>query len=153
MILRTAGFAEITTTILYSLLRLRSEVFVVEQNCVYPDLDGRDLEPGTLHVWLAEGEQVTACLRVLDEPDGAARIGRVVVAPAWRGKGLGDQLVAGALTAIGDRPVRLESQSGVTALYARHGFTVSGPDYVEDGIPHTPMFRPAPSSQPPPAGG
>ena len=79
MILRTARFADLDTVTLYALLRLRSDVFVVEQACPYPELDGRDDEPGTEHRWFEDDAGApTAYLRTLAENDGATRIGRVV---------------------------------------------------------------------------
>ncbi|WP_435205995.1 GNAT family N-acetyltransferase [Micromonospora sp. bgisy143] len=141
--IRTALFADLDARTLHDLLKLRIDVFVVEQNCPYPELDGRDVEPGTRHVWLTDGDAPLAYLRILADPDGVARIGRVVVAPAARGGGHAGRLMAAALDVIGDRPSVLEAQSHLVAFYARHGFTVSGPEYVEDGIPHTPMRRDA----------
>ena len=124
---------------LYALLCLRSEVFVVEQACAYLDLDGRDLEPGTTHLWLTTADGVVvAYARVLTEPTGLHRIGRVVTDPAHRGRRLSSRLLDEAI-AICDRPVLLDAQSHVTAIYERHGFEPHGPEYVEDGIPHTPM--------------
>ncbi|MEU6023192.1 GNAT family N-acetyltransferase [Micromonospora sp. NPDC047134] len=139
--LRIAGFADLDARTFHDLVRLRIDVFVVEQECAYPELDGRDLEPGTRHLWLARDGAVLAYLRILADPDGVARIGRVVVAPSARGAGHAGRLLAAALAEIGDRPCVLEAQSHLVDFYARHGFTVSGPDYVEDGIPHTPMRR------------
>ncbi|MFI5928109.1 GNAT family N-acetyltransferase [Micromonospora sp. NPDC051543] len=141
--IRTALFADLDARTLHDLLKLRIDVFVVEQNCPYPELDGRDVEPGTRHVWLTDGDALMAYLRILADPDGVARIGRVVVAPAARGGGHAGRLMAAALDLVGDRPCVLEAQSHLVAFYARHGFTVSGPEYVEDGIPHTPMRRDA----------
>ncbi len=139
--LRVAGFAELDARTFHDLVRLRVDVFVVEQECAYPELDGRDVEPGTRHLWLARDGAVVAYLRILADPDGVARIGRVVVAPSARGAGHAGRLVVAALAEIGDRPCVLEAQSHLVDFYARHGFTVSGPEYVEDGIPHTPMRR------------
>ena len=82
--LRVASFRDLDVSTLYAILKLRSDVFVVEQKCVYADLDGRDAEPGTRHVWLARGEEILAYLRILDDGD-TERIGRVVTAPAARG--------------------------------------------------------------------
>ncbi|MEV6815051.1 GNAT family N-acetyltransferase, partial [Micromonospora sp. NPDC051296] len=98
-----------------------------------------DVEPGTRHLWLTQGGAPVAYLRILADPGGVARIGRVVVAPAARGGGYAGRLMAAALAEIGDRPCVLDAQSHLVDFYARHGFTVSGPEYVEDGIPHTPM--------------
>ncbi|MFY1620146.1 GNAT family N-acetyltransferase [Micromonospora sp. WMMD736] len=139
--IRTALFADLDARTFHDLLKLRVDVFVVEQNCPYPELDGRDVEPGTRHVWLTDGDALLAYLRILADPDGLARIGRVVVAPAARRGGHAGRLMAAALDLIGDRPSVLEAQSHLVAFYARYGFTVSGPEYVEDGIPHTPMRR------------
>jgi ElaA protein len=137
--LREAGGAEITAADLYAALRLRAEVFVVEQHCVYLDPDGRDLEPGTTHVWLVTPDGATAAyVRVLTEPLGGHRIGRVVTDPEHRGGRLAGRLIDHAL-AFADRPVVLDAQSHLTAVYARHGFEPDGPEFVEDGIPHTPM--------------
>ncbi|MGC4852620.1 GNAT family N-acetyltransferase [Micromonospora sp. DT4] len=143
---RTASFAELDARTFHDLLKLRVDVFVVEQNCPYPELDGRDVEPDTRHVWLTDGGAPLAYLRILTDPGGVARIGRVVVAPSARGGGHAGRLMTAALDLIGDRPAVLDAQSHLVAFYARHGFTVSGPEYVEDGIPHTPMCRNARSA-------
>ena len=136
-----AAFDDLDPHTLYALLRLRVDVFVVEQACPYPELDGRDTEPGTRHVWLADDPGAPlAYLRIVEEPDGV-RIGRVVTAPHARGRGLAGRLVEKALDVAGDRTVRLEAQTGARGLYARYGFAVDGPEYVEDGIPHVPMVR------------
>ena len=136
-----ASIAELDARTFHDLLRLRVDVFVVEQACPYPELDGRDVEPGTRHLWLTRDGAVAAYLRILADPAGVARIGRVVVAPSARGEGLAGRLMSEALALVGDRPCVLEAQSHLVGFYAGHGFTVSGPDYVEDGIPHTPMHR------------
>ncbi|SCF30278.1 ElaA protein [Micromonospora viridifaciens] len=136
-----ASFAELDARTFHDLLRLRIDTFVVEQSCPYPELDGRDVEPGTRHLWLTRDGGVVAYLRILADPGGVARIGRVVVAPAARGAGLAGRLMTEALTLIGDGPCVLEAQSHLAGFYAGHGFTQCGPGYVEDGIPHTPMRR------------
>src|SRR5687767_7739245 len=109
--LRRARFAELTPFELYGLCRLRVDVFVVEQECPYPELDGRDLEPATEHLWFEADGLPVATLRVLDD-GGSRAIGRVATAAGWRGHGLAARLMAGALSG-----------------------------YVEDGIPHLPMQR------------
>lgn len=126
----------------YAVWRLRQQVFVVEQDCPYPDLDGRDLEPATRHVVLLDDEDVIGTLRVLDD-GGWARIGRVVVAPSARGRGLAAQLMDEAMALCGDREVRLDAQTGLTAFYEGYGFEVSGAAFDEDGIMHVPMVRPS----------
>src|SRR6266581_866139 len=70
--LHVAAFAEVPPATLYALLQLRVQVFIVEQRCPYQDLDGRDTDPGTRHVWLADGEVPLAYLRILAEPDGTS---------------------------------------------------------------------------------
>ena len=111
----------------------------MEQACPYPDLDGADTHPETLHLWAADGAGPTAYLRMLTEPDGSLRIGRVCTRADARGRGLAAELLRAALLRGHGRPVTLHAQTHLTAWYRRFGFVVSAPDYVEDGIPHTPM--------------
>lgn len=150
MIFRAASFDELDAPTLYALLKLRVDVFVVEQGCAYPELDGRDTEPGTSHLWYERDHTPVAYLRILTdvEPGGpdrpVARIGRVVTAKDARGLGLANRLVAEALAVIGDKPVVLDAQTYVVPLYRRYGFTPTGPEYLDDdGIPHLPMRRDA----------
>lgn len=125
----------------YDVWRLRQQVFVVEQDCPYPDLDGRDLEQATRHVVLLDDDgSVLGTLRVLDDGD-AARIGRVVVAPAARGRGLAALMMDEAMAVCGGREVRLDAQTGLTGFYEAYGFEVTGPEFDEDGIMHVPMRR------------
>jgi ElaA protein len=139
--LRSSLFADLDVATLYAILKLRVDVFVVEQKATYPELDGRDTEPGTRHVWLARGDEIQAYLRILD--DGAtARVGRVVTAPEARSGGYASRLMRHALEVIGDRPSTLEAQAHLTGFYGRFGFVPAGPGYVEDDIPHVPMRRP-----------
>jgi len=144
---RAASFRDLDTTTLYALLKLRTDVFVVEQKCAYPELDGRDPEPGTRHLWLDRDDQILAYLRILDDGD-VRRIGRVVVAPGERGGGHAARLMAEALTVIGNRATVLEAQAYLVEFYAKFGFEQTGLEYLEDGIPHVPMRRPAPASGP-----
>ena len=140
-----AGLDQLPVRTAYDVWRLRQQVFVVEQDCPYPDLDGRDLEDSTRHVVLLEGAAVVGTLRVLDDGDWS-RIGRVVVAPAARGRGLAAVLMERALELCGDREVRLDAQTGLTAFYEGYGFVVTGPEFDEDGVMHVPMTRAARSS-------
>lgn len=139
-----AGPDELPVRTAYDVWRLRQQVFVVEQDCPYPDLDGRDLEDTTRHVVLIDDdgpdEHVVGTLRVLDD-GGWARIGRVVVAPAARGRGLAVLLMDRAMALCGDREVRLDAQTGLTAFYEGYGFVVTGPEVDEDGVMHVPMSR------------
>lgn len=136
---RSAAFAQLDVATLYAILQLRGDVFVVEQRCVYRELDGRDTEPTARHLWIATPTgAVCAYLRALDEGGGVTRIGRVVTAPAWRGRGLADRLV-GHVLAEASGPVVASAQAYLHAWYRHRGFAVVGPGYDEDGIAHMPM--------------
>lgn len=137
--LHACAFASLDTATLYALLRLRIDVFVVEQACAYPELDGRDTEPATRHVWAAVGQRPVAYLRLLAEPDGTSRIGRVCVDRRHRGEGLAALVMAEALRLAGGTTLVLDAQSHLRGWYERQGFAVTGPEFVEDGIPHLPM--------------
>jgi predicted GNAT family N-acyltransferase len=138
--LHRARFAELSPFEVYGLCRLRVDVFVVEQECPYPELDGRDMEPATVHLWYERDGEVLATIRVLD--DGATRaIGRVATAPAARGQGLAARLMAEGIALCGEVPITLGAQAYLEHWYERFGFRRSGPGYVEDGIPHVPMRR------------
>jgi ElaA protein len=134
---------------LYALLRLRSAIFVVEQNCVFLDLDGLDRHCDHLCGFDAQGELV-AYARLL--PPGVkhaeAAIGRIVVAPPRRGTGLGHALMRQALAACAERypgqAVLIEAQQHLEPFYAHHGFATIGSPYLEDGIPHVHMRLPPP---------
>lgn len=142
--LHIATIDQLDATTLYRLLRLRTDVFVVEQGDPYAELDGRDLEPSAVHLWLARGDEPVGYLRILDDPDGATRIGRVVVAADARGGGLSGRMMSAALEHIGDRRCVLAAQSHLAGFYARYGFSVTGPEFLDGHIPHLPMARPAP---------
>lgn len=136
--------ADLEPDLLYSLLRLRVDVFVVEQTSPYPELDGRDLEPGTRHYWLGGSgrpEPVLGCLRLLVEPGGEFRIGRVCTAAHARGKGLARRLMEAALAELGDRPCALDAQAHLVEFYASLGFAPAGDRYDWDGVEHVPMRR------------
>ena len=134
-------FDELTVDELYGILRLRVDVFIVEQNCPYPDIDGRD--PESTHIFARQGEQVTACLRLFwkkDEP-GVMCLGRV--ATALRGVGLGGELlrrgVCTAFDELGAREIYIEAQEYALGYYAREGFVPCSDIFLEDGIPHRQM--------------
>jgi ElaA protein len=139
---------DLTPRALYGLLRLRVDVFVVEQHCAYAELDGRDLDAGTTHFWTGPDTGPSASLRLLTEPDGVRRIGRVCTAAALRGRGVSRRLVAAALAEVGDAPCVLDAQEHLVALYGGFGFAPSGPGYDWDGIAHVPMRRPGDTSAP-----
>ncbi|MCW2774131.1 MAG: GCN5-related N-acetyltransferase [Nocardioides sp.] len=144
MITITAGpFTALDGPTAYAVWKLRQDVFVVEQQCPYPDLDGRDDEPGTRHVLLRDDalpdvQSLLGYARVLD--DGATwRIGRVALTPSARGRGLADHLMSTALEVSQARDVVLDAQAPLTGWYATFGFEVDGAEFLEDGIPHVPM--------------
>lgn len=139
---RTARFADLDVGTLYALLRLRVDVFVVEQHCAYAELDGHDAEPDTWHLWTADETGPSAYLRLLAEP-GGRRIGRVCTRSDARGTGLAELIMREALRLAGSALVGLDAQSQLVAWYERFGFTPDGPEFLEDGIPHVPMVRPA----------
>jgi ElaA protein len=140
-VLHAATGTELTTADLYDLLRLRVDVFVVEQECPYPELDGRDLLASTVHLWWRE-DSVLGCLRLLDE-GSVTRVGRVCTAASARGTGLGGRLMAAAVERIGARESVLGAQVQAQGLYARFGYVPEGEAYLEDGIPHIGMRRPS----------
>ncbi|MFF2082186.1 GNAT family N-acetyltransferase [Nocardia sp. NPDC058176] len=142
--LKRSWAADLDTATLYRLLRLRVDVFVVEQECAYPELDGRDLEPRTRHLWLDDDGAVVATLRLLEEQVNGVRgfrIGRVCVALTARGHGYTTRLMQAALAETGTDTVRLDAQSHLVDMYAKFGFEVDGPEYDDDGIMHVPMRR------------
>jgi ElaA protein len=131
---------------LYELLRLRVDVFVVEQACPYGELDGRDLEDRARHYWLTgpgEPEPVLGCVRLLKEPDGGYRIGRLCTSRDARGRGLGRQLMQAALAEVGDGACILDAQEHLAEFYREFGFEPTGPAYDWDGVAHLPMRRPS----------
>jgi ElaA protein len=137
--LHSSSVAEIDPVVLYEILRLRVDVFVVEQECPYPELDGRDLEPTARLLWFADDDaRVLATLRVLHDGDDR-RIGRVATAAAARGRGLAADLMRAAVAGCEGRLVRLDAQAHLSGWYARFGFVVNGDEFLEDGIPHLPM--------------
>ena len=139
--LRRAPFAELTPFEVYGLCRLRVDVFVVEQECPYPELDGRDTEPATVHVWFEDADgTIAACIRVLDDGETRA-IGRVATDRRYRGRGLAARLMEEGIALCAGFPVTLGAQAYLEGWYGRFGFATCGPGYVEDGIPHVPMRR------------
>lgn len=135
-----ATFDELTPRQLYAILRLRSEVFVVEQECVYLDLDGVDTTPNVRHIWVEQDRRIIAVVRLID--DGLRRhIGRVATAADARGRGLAGKLIDYCL-ATSEGPWALAAQSHLAGWYSGFGFAIDGDEYLEDGIPHVPMTRP-----------
>lgn len=140
---REAALADLPPAVLYALLRLRVDVFVVEQECAYPELDGRDLEPTCVHVWAEVDGTVAATLRVLRDADGRGRIGRVATGREFRGAGVAARLMDRALELLAGSDVVLDAQAHLQHWYARFGFVAQGELFQEDGIPHVTMVRTA----------
>ena len=140
-ILHKRTFQELTVDELYELLRVRSEVFVVEQNCVYQDLDNDDQE--SIHLWLTVDEKVVALARVC--PAGThmkeVSIGRVIT--TVRGKGYGKQIMLHAIDAakenFGAKLIDIEAQEYAKGFYESVGFRQSSDTFMLDGIPHIKM--------------
>ncbi|WP_028450418.1 GNAT family N-acetyltransferase [Chitinibacter tainanensis] len=136
---------EFDSLTLYHYLQLRQAVFVVEQACAYPDLDALDLSADHLLGW--DGEQLAACLRLVPPGEKFAEpsLGRVVVAPAWRGTGAGHALIAEGLRFAAQRYPgqgnRIGAQAHLQGFYGRHGFVTISALYDEDGIEHVDMLR------------
>ncbi|SVA11790.1 uncharacterized protein METZ01_LOCUS64644, partial [marine metagenome] len=128
--IRDQSFDKFDALALYALLRLRVDVFVVEQECPYPELDGRDLEPTTRHVWIDEGGMPVACLRLLAEPDGSHRISRVATAADQRHQGLAGLLVDHVMATTPGRLV-LDAQTYLEPWYVEHGFARTGDEFTD----------------------
>lgn len=132
---------------LYDVLRLRSAVFVVEQACVFHDIDGQD--PQAMHLLGYDAGSLVAYARCFGPEMKFAPVvlQRVLVHPAWRGTGQGHGLVRQALHHVqgqwGSQPVRISAQTHLQKFYQQHGFEPMGPPYLEDGIAHIGMLRPA----------
>ena len=156
VVLHRSDVRTIDPLALYAILRLRVAVFVVEQACAYPELDGRDVEPGAELLWATESGDVLATLRVLHDADGALRVGRVATAPAARSRGTASLLMHAALERCAEvdpsAPVVLDAQAHLASWYGRFGFEPDGEQFDEDGIPHVPMRRDARSAHRAPDG-
>lgn len=151
--LHLAAPAELAASTLYRILQLRVDVFVVEQQCPYRELDGRDLDPGTRWLWATDPAHtddptspgtVLATLRILREDHRTARIGRVATAPQARTGGIATALMRRALEVLDTEAaveVLLDAQTPLVGWYQRFGFEAAGPEFVEDGISHLPMRR------------
>jgi ElaA protein len=144
---RVASIDEIPARTLYEILRLRVDVFVVEQDCAFPDLDGRDVEPDARHLWIEDGDDVVGYARLLAEPEGGSTIGRVVTPIVHRGTGLGAHLMRESIARVA-YPIRLKAQQRLAGWYEQFGFEVTGAAFDEDGIAHVPMRLDEPPSPP-----
>lgn len=143
------SFEQLSTWQLYDCLRLRTDVFIVEQTCPYPELDGRDKHPETYHLLGYRDDKLTAYARLLpagltyDDPS----IGRVVTAQSERGNGCGHELLRQALQHMHElwpnQAITIGAQARLVSFYQQHGFETISAEYLEDGIAHIDMTRPA----------
>ena len=138
-------FHELGVQELYDILQLRSEVFVMEQDCVYQDLDGKD--ELALHIIGYKNKKVVAYTRVFRAGDyfKEASIGRVVVRKSERQFGFGLQIMQASIAVIeqnfGSTPIHISAQKYLTKFYSSLGFKKVGEEYLEDGIPHLVMIK------------
>ncbi|WP_131105809.1 GNAT family N-acetyltransferase [Ornithinimicrobium sufpigmenti] len=139
---RAARLVDLDPLTLYGLLRLRVDVFVVEQDCAYPELDGVDTEATTEHLWIEADGVPVATVRTLVDAQGVHHLGRVATRRDHRGHGYASTLVQAGLDRIGGHAVHIGAQAYLERWYERFGFRRAGKDYLEDGIPHLPMVRP-----------
>lgn len=138
VIIRESSVALMDPLVLYAVLKVRVDVFVLEQGSAYQELDGRDIEPGAVILWAEEDRQVLSTLRLLVEED-SRRIGRVATAPAGRGRGLGADLMRHAIRMSKGAKIVLDAQEHLEGWYQKFGFLRSGEPFWEDGISHVPM--------------
>ncbi|PPA70608.1 GNAT family N-acetyltransferase [Jeotgalibacillus proteolyticus] len=137
-------FEELSATELYEILMARNSIFVVEQQCAYQEIDGYD--PKSFHLTLREGDKLVAYARLL--PGGVKydlpSIGRIIVAPEYRGSGAGRRLVARSVNIMvkdwGVEQIKLQAQVYLRHFYESFGFEPTSEEYLDDGIPHVDML-------------
>ena len=134
-------FGELTTEELYEILKVRTKIFVVEQNCPYLDPDGMDYQ--SLHVFYEENGQVLAYLRAFRKDEEMVQMGRVL--SAEHGKGYGRKILTEGLNQIrqkmNPKRIYIEAQCYATRFYEREGFRICSEEFLEDGIPHVGMIK------------
>ncbi|UXP33390.1 GNAT family N-acetyltransferase [Reichenbachiella agarivorans] len=132
-------FDQLSTKELYQFLKLRVDVFVVEQNCPYPELSDKDEK--SLHYMLYDGQELAAYLRTYQREKGVYAIGRIVTDHRYRGKGLAGKLIHEAIAKIqsteGAKEIYVQGQSPLVDYYRSFGLEVCSQEYLEDNIPHT----------------
>jgi len=145
IVFKCKSFNSLNIDELLSILALRSEVFVVEQNCVYQDIDGEDKK--ALHIIGYLNEEIVAYARIFDKGTIYPKycsIGRIAISSKERGKKLGHQLVEFSIKqcykSFNSRAIKISAQAHLEKFYGHHGFYASGESYLEDGIPHIGML-------------
>ncbi|MEP0214644.1 MAG: GNAT family N-acetyltransferase [Cellulophaga sp.] len=145
MVICVKSFSELTTKDLYAVLQLRSEIFVVEQNCVYQDIDGKDFN--ALHVLGFKNDQLVAYTRIFKPGDyfKDASIGRVVVKKSERQHKYGYNIMEASIIAVKEQlqqtTIKISAQKYLLKFYNNLGFKEEGEEYLEDGIPHMVMYK------------
>lgn len=139
MRLEAKFFDELSPTEVYEILKVRAQIFVVEQNCAYQDIDDVDYE--SLHIFYKSGEKITAYLRAFRKDEKTIQLGRVLTVE--HGKGLGGELLKNAIEIVEEKlkpeKIYIEAQTYATGFYERERFAVCSDEFLEDGIPHVKM--------------
>ncbi len=144
MIFYTIPFSQLTTQQLFSIYKLRAQVFIVEQNCAYQDVDEHDLVGH--HILIIENNELFAYARILPPNTNYPQpsIGRVVVHPSYRAKNIGKQLMVYTIEQtqllFKQQQIVISAQSYLLKFYTNLGFKANGNEYLEDNIPHTKMY-------------
>ena len=137
----TKRFSDLKLEELYGILRVRSEVFVTGQKCLYVDPDGRDF--GSVQVFASKGERIIACLRIYGKEAGVVQIGRVAVIESLRGSGIGRMMMRQAISHVTenstDEKIYLEAQTYAIGFYEKLGFKVISDEFLDEEIPHKGM--------------
>ena len=137
-------FKELKSEEIYEILKIRNEVFIVEQHCAYLDCDGKDIE--AYHIFLEDNKEIVACLRILKKGVSydEVSIGRVLVHKNYRRKGIAEEMMKKAINFIEDslneREIRIEAQAYLVNFYKNFGFEEVSDMYLEDDIPHIEML-------------
>lgn len=137
----TKRFSDLKLEELYGILRVRSEVFVTGQKCLYVDPDGRDF--GSVQVFASKGDRIIGCLRIYGKEAGVVQIGRVAVIESQRGTGIGRMMMRQAISHVTenltDEKIYLEAQTYAIGFYEKLGFKVISDEFLDEGIPHKGM--------------
>ena len=137
----TKRFSDLKLEELYGILRVRSEVFVTGQKCLYVDPDGRDF--GSVQVFASKGDRIIGCLRIYGKEAGVVQIGRVAVIESLRGTGVGRMMMRQAISHVTenltDEKIYLEAQTYAIGFYEKLGFKIISDEFLDEGIPHKGM--------------
>lgn len=150
MLWHLKSFEQLSNLELYKILQLRVDIFVVEQDCAYSELDNKDFVTDALHLFAKDSDEICCYLRIL--PPGTSypsqpSLGRVVTNQQYRGKGIGHSMLIRANQTLDELwpelSCHISAQSHLEGYYGQHGYVAVGEGYLEDGIPHIGMERPA----------